>query len=271
MATNKYTCKVCGYVHTGDCAPAECPVCKVGASEFAPEKKKSPFSDKNSNIYIVTYSTVMVVLVALVLSFVALSLKDLQNANMLNEKKSSILVSLDASSENYDSYITAFAVDASGKKIAGVEGDAVINMLSDLKGTFAAGSFPVFQAKDGKVVLPVEGQGLWGPIWGYIALEADMSTVSGIVMDHAGETPGLGAEIATPKHEAQYVGKSIFEGSKFVSITLVKGGANPAGANFNHEVDGISGGTKTGDGVTAMLYNSLEQYVPFLKSNKVKK
>lgn len=90
-----------------------------------------------------------------------------------------------------------------------------------------------------------------------------MNTVKGVVMDHQGETPGLGAEIATAKHQAQYVGKSIFEENELVAITLKKGGAAP---DSKHEVDAISGGTKTCDGVSAMLYNSLNNYLGFLKS-----
>mgnify|MGYP002968019192 CR=1 FL=1 len=108
------------------------------------------------------------------------------------------------------------------------------------------------------------GVGLWGPVWGYVALEKDMNTVAGIIMAHKGETPGLGAEIATPKYQANFVGKTIFDGDKFVSVTLRKGGAkDPA-----HEVDAISGGTKTSDGVTAMLYNSLHHYLPLLEAKR---
>ena len=149
-------------------------------------------------------------------------------------------------------------VNAQGEVI---EGDA-LELLFDMKGAFEAGTYPIFKAANGRVVVPVYGSGLWGPIWGYLALEPDMNTVVGIVLDHSGETPGLGAEIATPKHQAQYVGKTIFEGEELVAITLRKGGAqNPA-----HEVDAISGGTKTSDGVSLMLLNSLNNYLPYLKA-----
>ncbi len=268
MATKKYICKVCGYIHTGDAAPEACPVCKVPASEFEMEKPKGMFSDKNSNAYILTYATVMVVLVAAVLAYIALSLKDLQNANILNEKKSAILTALGAEEGvEYDEYITAFAVDGDGEKIEGVDGEAVIDLLSDLKTTYAASILPVFQATDGRVVIPVTGSGLWGAIWGYVALEGDMNTISGIVIDHAGETPGLGAEIATAKHQAMYVGKKLFEGDEFVSVSLVKGGASTEEPAADHEVDAITGGTKTSDGVTAMLRNSLGSYVPFFEAS----
>ncbi len=221
--------------------------------------------NKNSNVYIIIYSTVMVVVVAFCLAFTALSLKPLQDKNILNEKQQAILKSLgEADGASYDDLITAFAVDKNGNKVEGISGDAALDMLADLKTTFEGEAFPIFQTKDGRVVVPVFGNGLWNSIWGYVALEPDMNTVSGIVLDHAGETPGLGAEIATAKHQAQYVGKKIFEGDNFVAIKLVKGGATEA--NIDHEVDAISGGTKTGDGVSAMLFNSLNNYVSFFKS-----
>ncbi len=263
-----YICKVCGYVHKGDTLPAECPLCKQPASSFEAVKPKGFLSDKNSNAYILLYSTVMVVVVALTLAFVALSLKDLQQANILNEKKQAILGSLGAADQNYDDFVVAYAVDTKGQKIAGVDGQAVIDMLGDLPSTFASGSLPVFEAKDGRIVVPVTGTGLWGPVWGYVALDGDMSTISGIVMDHAGETPGLGAEIATEKHQNQYIGKKIYSGNEFKSITLVKGGVKSGSADFDHQVDGITGGTKTCDGVTAMFSESLGKYVPYFDAQR---
>ncbi|MBQ3082343.1 MAG: FMN-binding protein [Alistipes sp.] len=215
--------------------------------------------NKNSNTYIVIYSTVMVVVVATLLAVAALALKSRQDANILNEKKEAILASLSASDQNYDEYITAYVVDAEGQQI---EGQDPLQLLFDLKTAFAEKTLPVFEAQDGRIVVPVTGVGLWGPMWGYVALEQDRNTIAGVVLDHAGEAPGLGAEVATPKHQAMYKGKTLFEGDEFVSVSLRKGGAkDPA-----HEVDAISGGTKTSDGVTAMLKNSLGAYLPLLKA-----
>ncbi len=218
--------------------------------------------NKNSNLYIVIYSTVMVVVVATLLAVAALALKSRQDANILNEKKEAILASLSLTGQNYDEVIDAFVVNEKGEKI---EGQDPIQLLFDLPTAFAEHTLPVFQAQDGRIVVPVSGVGLWGPMWGYVALEKDMNTISGIVLDHAGETPGLGAEVATPKHQAMYKGKTIFEGEEFVSVTLRKGGAKDP----NHEVDAISGGTKTSDGVTAMLKSSLGAYLPLLKVSAV--
>ena len=213
----------------------------------------------NSNTYIIIYSVVMVVIVAVLLSLAALGLKSRQDANILNEKKTQIVKALgyDPATVLYDDVVAEAALlDAEGKT-ANDDVAKVFEALQDVKGSYAAGSFPIFKAKDGSVVVPLYGNGLWGPIWGYIALDTDMSTVKGVVFDHSGETPGLGAEITTAKHQAQYVGKSVYD---LVGVILKKGGADKSNP---HEVDAITGGTKTSDGVTAMIHTSLNYYKPY--------
>ena len=215
----------------------------------------------NSNTYIIIYSVVMVVVVAVLLSVAALGLKPRQEANMLNEKKTQIVKALgeDPATVSYDSVITsAVLLDASGAVVSD-DVNAVFAALNDLKASYAAERYPLFVATSG-VVAPLYGAGLWGPIWGYIALDGDMNTVKGIVLDHAGETPGLGAEITTPKHQAMYPGKTIYEGDAIVGVTLKKGGADKSNS---HEVDAITGGTKTSDGVTAMISDCLNYYKPY--------
>ena len=220
----------------------------------------------NSNAYIIIYSVVMVVIVAVLLSVTSLSLQGRQKENMLNEKKQQIVKALGedpATSAYADVVAEAAMLDKNGNKIEGKNDADIFNALSDLTASFEAGEFPIFKAANGCVVIPVYGAGLWGPVWGYIALEPDMNTVKGIVMDHAGETPGLGAEITTANVQNSFKGKTIFEGADFVSVTMRKGGATN-----NHEVDAISGGTKTCDGVNAMIKTGLEGYLPYINANK---
>ncbi len=275
MATKKFKCKVCGYIHEGDAAPAKCPVCGVPSSEFeeVKEQKSEPaakkgglFSNKNSNAYIIFYSTVMVVIVAILLSLASLSLQQRQYDNELGEKKNNILQSLGMPDGDFDAMVKAYVVDADGNKTERPAAE-VFDMMKtnkDLRADYEHKTLILFEAADGRVVIPLVGKGLWDDIWGYIALEKDMSTVSGIVMSHKGETPGLGAEIATPAHQAKYKGKKLFENDDFVSITLRKGGAkDPA-----HEVDAITGGTKTSEGVTNMLRDNLSEYLPFFKKSQ---
>ena len=218
----------------------------------------------NSNVYIITYSVVMVVIVAVLLSLAAIGLKERQNENILNEKKTQIVKALGETASYEDVVAEAALLDAEGKV---VENDTqkVFDALQNVKDTRAAGKFPIFKAKNGSVVVPLYGAGLWGPIWGYVALGADMNTVQGIVLDHQGETPGLGAEITTAKHQAMYVGKQVFEGEELVGITLKKGGADKDNI---HEVDAITGGTKTSDGVSNMIKDCLASYKPYFVANK---
>ncbi|MBN2347706.1 MAG: NADH:ubiquinone reductase (Na(+)-transporting) subunit C [Bacteroidales bacterium] len=114
-------------------------------------------------------------------------------------------------------------------------------------------------------VFPLRGKGLWGPIWGYISLKADMNTVYGAVFDHKTETPGLGAEIKETWFQKPFQGKKIFEDGRFTSIKVMKGGA-PKGDM--HAVDAISGGTITSRGVEYMIQDCLSSYLPFFEQQK---
>ena len=223
----------------------------------------------NSNAYIIIYSVVMVVVVAVLLAVTSLSLQERQNENMLNEKRQQIVKALGENPETAtysDVVAEAVMLDKNGQTISGKTEANIFEALNDLTASFEAGEFPIFKAANGSVVIPVYGAGLWGPVWGYIALEPDMNTVKGIVMDHSGETPGLGAEITSEGVQSSFVGKTIFEGSDFVSVSMRKGGATN-----NHEVDAISGGTKTCDGVNEMLKSGLEGYLPYINANKSNK
>lgn len=279
MATKKFVCKVCGYVHEGNAAPETCPLCKAPASAFeelpsedgdAAEQPKKKLNT-NSNAYIITYSVVMVVIVATLLAVAALALKPFQDANALNEKKDQIVQALTGEDDAvYEDEIQAayiLVISEDGKSYELKEDkDAAFEALADIKETFESGNnLPLFRSKEGDVVIPLYGAGLWGPIWGYIALDDDKNTVKGIVLAHKGETPGLGAEITTEKHQDMYEGKKVFNSAgELVGITLVQGGADSASPTFDNEVDAISGGTKTSEGVSDMIVSSLKLYELYL-------
>lgn len=226
--------------------------------------------NKESNRYTFLFSAAMVVVVAVVLTLVSTGLQPLQNENAENEKRQNILqsvkvnVSREASREAFAAYITRqFLVNADGQEIPG---DAfAIDPAKEMKKAREERRLPVFAARvDGsdKYILPVRGAGLWGPLWGYVALNDDGNTIFGVVFDHKGETPGLGAEITREEFRSQFDGKTIFENNALVAVRVQKGGQ----ANGTHEVDAISGGTITSKGVETMLKNSLACYEPFLKS-----
>lgn len=235
--------------------------------------------NKNSNTYIISYSVAMVVVVAAVLSFAAIKLKPAQQANVRVEKMGAILLTIGQGQgadtapnkakyieEEYAKYITAsFCVNAAGDKVEGADAFAALGNLKEVFSLKEA--MPVFEAQlDNGLhlyIVPMTGVGLWGPVWGYMALNDDCNTVYGAVFDHKSETPGLGAEIALPNFSNQFVGKKLFEDGKFESIQLTKG----AGSSVDnpYAVDAISGGTLTSNGVSAMLKNCLGDYVPFFE------
>ena len=224
--------------------------------------------DRQGNTYTFLYSIILVVVVAALLAVVSLSLQPLQNENKQNEKRQNILSAIHVSStaetsnEDFNRYIKEqYILNSKGER---KEGDAFgIDIAGEYAKPAEERQLPVFVAEvDGarKYILPLYGTGLWGPIWGYIALDEDKSTVFGAFFDHSGETPGLGAEIATTHFTNQFQGKSIFDNDQLVGLLVVKGGANGI-----HEVDGISGGTLTSKGVENMIKSYLTYYEPFLK------
>lgn len=225
--------------------------------------------NRDSNVYTIIYASVMVVLVAILLAFTSESLRDYQKKNEDNDKRQQILrsikvsVSGDQTETKYNELIKeSFLVNNQGQK---VDGDA---FTADASKMFAENTYPVYVANiDGqtKYIMAMYGSGLWGPIWGYVSVNEDKNTVFGADLSHQGETPGLGAEIATPAFSSQFVGKQVFKNNEFKSIAIVKPGKTALGQDY---VDGISGGTITSVGVDHMIKNSLEGYVGFLNDKK---
>ncbi len=236
-----------------------------------------------SNKYTYIYSIIIVLIVATGLAVVATSLKPSQDKNVEIEKKQNILTSLRVTSDPsnaeplYDKYITdSYTLNSKGEKISGVD-PFNINLRNEMKKPAEERNLPAFEAKVGDstiIVIPVYGKGLWGPIWGYVSFyrEPDvpegkphLNTIYGVMFDHKSETPGLGAEINQPSFMSPFQGKKIFDDQdEFVSVGVVKGGADPSSA---HEVDAISGGTITSKGLEEMLRVSLSPYEGYFKLN----
>lgn len=221
--------------------------------------------NKNSNLYTIIYTVVMVVIVGALLAILATGLESKQEENVRKEQKTSIMKAF--GDENGDFNKVAVYVLKNGnepQKVEGKEMSKVFDLLSNRKKLAAANDeLPIFEYEKKGVkmyVVPLVGKGLWGEIWGYIALEpvAGNLKIVGITMDHAGETPGLGAEIATPKVQKSFNGKMIYDEAGEFAVRMQKGGAQN-----EHQVDAITGGTKTCDGVNDMLKNSIMKYEAF--------
>ncbi len=119
-----------------------------------------------------------------------------------------------------------------------------------------------------RIVLPVHGYGLWSTLYGFLALEADGNTVSGITFYEHTETAGLGGEVDNPAWKAKWPGKQIYAGSGDVAMRVIKGAVDPSSAEAIHQVDGLSGATLTSKGVENLIAYWLgeEGYGPLLGS-----
>ena len=216
----------------------------------------------NSNTYTIIYASVMVVIVAFILAYTSSALKPIQDKNVELDKMKQILNSINIDTkgqdaqELYASYIKKdMILNSKGETVA--ETGGFENVQSD-------DALTLFIAEvDGqtKYIIPLNGQGLWGAIWGYIALNEDKNTVYGTYFSHEGETPGLGSEIASAPFQKLFQGKHIKRSNKVVSIAVVKPGKTADGQDY---VDGISGGTITSVAVENMLKDNLKQYNSFL-------
>lgn len=229
--------------------------------------------DVNKNSYTFGFAVVMVVIVASLLAIAAISLKPFQEKNVVAEKRQNILttigieVSREEAASAYQKNISdSYVLNYKGEVVEGEAFD--VDLGVEVKKSKEEQQLPIFVSeKEGKktYILPMRGKGLWGPIWGYLALKEDMSTISGAVFDHKSETPGLGAEISLGWFQEPFIGKTIYDGETLVSVKVVKGGAKEGDM---HGVDGISGGTITADGVSKMLSERLNMYSPFLESKR---
>lgn len=237
--------------------------------------------NKESASYTMIYAAVLVVLVAAALSIASGSLGPYQRRNVEIEKKKNILSAVHkmdgyAEAKNKDAYVlkayqqyirTSFVLNFKGEEMSGDAFDT--DLSTELKKPEKARSLPVFICVENngekRYIFPVRGAGLWGPIWGYIALNEDFNTIYGAYFAHQGETPGLGAEISTPEFQRQFNRKSLFEGDRFVSVKVVKGGAK---AGDSHAVDAISGGTITSVAVQKMIEERMRAYLPFIRKHQ---
>jgi len=231
----------------------------------------------NSNTYTLSFAAVLVTIVAFLLAFTAMSLKDKQANNVRNEKMQNILASMgvpisrDSAGGIFDKYKKKqLSLTLDGTVDTAVDA-FTLGLKNEIKKDPNEQRFPIYIGEnEGKkiYILPLFGKGLWDDIWGYIALGNDKNTIVGAVFDHKAETPGLGAEIREGWFQEQFLGKKIFDkegdftASNFVSVRTVKGGAK---TGDTHGVDAISGGTVTSDKLSHMIKERLERYLPYLE------
>ncbi len=231
--------------------------------------------DRNSNAYTFLFAVIMVAVVASALAFAATGLQPAQAVNVKQEKMQNILgtvgieTSRDSAEVLFNKYIVdQVALDSNGEVKSDVDAFTV-DLKKELKRPVEEQSFPLYVADvEGTkyYVVPLRGKGLWDAIWGYVALKDDVNTIKGVVFDHKGETPGLGAEITQGWFKKRFEDEKIYdEAGNFIGVSVVKGYQGGDNKDDN-AVDAISGSTITGNGVTDMISERLKNYLPYFKS-----
>jgi len=257
----------------------------------------------DSNSYTIIFAIVMVIVVGSLLAFTASSLKPNIKENERMEKQQNILYAMGVN-ENEEGSITfistekvaeAFSTKISEQIVLEVKDGKILKEMNRDEFMAANNNKEPYlidikkqqtRAKNGKsrflplfkgqqegntvYVAPIRGNGLWDAIWGYVALDTDM-IIKGVFFDHAGETPGLGANIKQRYFMDDFYGEKLLtEAGVFKGITVAKVGNNdPKNEDKDdYEVDALAGATITGDGVSAMIKKDLKLYLPYFKNLK---
>lgn len=251
----------------------------------------------NGNAYTIIYASIMVIIVAFLLAFVASALKPTQDDNVANDKRSQILAALNIKKDSvynveakYAEMVKADPVytKTTEKKSDNGGFDVSKNQLSNAKLIVKVKNNEELTTKDKenleklerplyvaetpdgkKYVIPMTGAGLWGGIWGYVALDDDCETVYGTYFSHESETAGLGARITEPEFQSSFHGKKLYAGDDHskVALSVLKKGKEGDVSPENY-VNGITGATLTSDGVNNMIQQGLSAYSDILESLK---
>ena len=242
-------------------------------------------TDRNS--YTIIFSIIMVVVVGSLLAGVAQGLKSKITLNERYEKMQNILYAMGIHDNKGSGDVSFISTD----RVEGIFAEKITKQLVfqggevtedpeayliDIKSEENKAKDPNYERRlplfvgenNGQTlyIVPMRGKGLWDAIWGFIAVDESL-VVQGVFFDHAGETPGLGAEIRQRYFMDDFQGEYLMSGDSFRGITVAKGNNDPLNENkTDHKVDAIAGSTITGDGITAMIRKDLRMYLPYLKS-----
>jgi Na+-transporting NADH:ubiquinone oxidoreductase subunit C len=231
---------------------------------------------RESNLYTFLFVGIMIVGIASILAYTSQTLKPMQDENVKNEKMQNILstVGINVSREEAEKSYKKYIVEELALKIDGSINENInpfsdLNLAKELKKDYEDQHFPLYVAEissEKYYIIELRGTGLWDAIWGYISLKSDFNTVNGVSFDHKGETAGLGAEITKDWFKESFKDEKIFNSNgELVGIKVLKGNNDPNNIDKDdHEVDAISGSTITGDGVTDMIYERVNNYLPYL-------
>jgi len=262
-------------------------------SEMQPEAPKGPIGrflamPPDSTPKTIFVAVALCLFCSMIVSVAAVSLRPVQEANALVDKRKNILevagiyepgINVNEAFSAFEQRILNVATGEFTDEIA-VEGFDDIASASDPELSRELADDPAgigrqpnyvtaYLLKDeagalDKVVLPIYGYGLWSTLYGFIALEEDGDEIFGLQFYDHGETPGLGAEVDNPRWKAQWNGKQLTDSTGELKITVAKG--VPTGDMANHHIDALAGATLTSAGVDNLVrfWMGEQGYAPFL-------
>ena len=241
-------------------------------------------TEKNS--YTVLFAVLMVIVVGSLLAFLASGLKPMIDENERFEKQQNILYAMGVNQNEGDGDVSKVPTNEvegefskfitqqlvlEGDKAVERENAYLINVekaLAKAKSGEKAALPLLIGEKDGEeyYIIPMYGKGLWDAIWGYISLDRNME-VKGVFFDHKGETPGLGSNINQRFFMDDFKGESIMDDDTYKGVEVAKGNNDPLNNDKDdNAVDALAGATITGNGVSAMIKESLKLYKPYLQT-----
>ncbi len=240
----------------------------------------------DKNIYTVLFATGMVIVVGSILAYLASALKPRIQENERFEKQQNILYAMGVNENSDEGSVTFVSTEEVEEIFAEyitqqlvIRGDSVLSddqaYLIDMKKQLAiakAGETPSLPVMIGEregqkfYIIPMYGKGLWDAIWGFIALDENL-VVQGVYFDHKGETPGLGANIKARYFMDDFAGESILDGTRYAGIEVAKGNNDPLNQDKeDNQVDALAGATITGNGVSAMISETVNLYRNYLNT-----
>lgn len=213
---------------------------------------------KNNNRYILFFSLIICIFTSVSLSWCYVALKEKREFNELIDKQKNILKA-------------AGIIIKDKKQISQIYNSSVTNIkLNTNEKNNELLIYKIINKEDNSIsyVYPIKGKGLWSTLEGYLAVYPDGDKVKGITFNKHGETPGLGAEIEKIWFTNNFINKKLYFNNQLIGIEVVKGKAKDNIQYKNKKdnmVDGISGATITGNGVTKMLKSEPKKYQLFFK------
>jgi Na+-transporting NADH:ubiquinone oxidoreductase subunit C len=242
--------------------------------------------NKENNLYTVLFASLMVVVVGSILAYLASALSGRIKENERFEKQQNILYAMGVNENEDEGSVNFIPTDRVEQEFSSfiteqlvIEGDKItkddqaylidIKKQLDLLKNGETPKLPVFVGqKDGETyyIIPMYGKGLWDAIWGFMALDKNM-TVKGVYFDHKGETPGLGANIKQRYFMDDFSGETILNGDRYAGINVAKGNNDPLNdIKDDNEVDALAGATITGNGVSSMISTTVNLYKDYFES-----